>query len=100
MPTKGFLIVEPDGTWVLDRGSDFPVFSSVCTSCRHWTGQGEQWRTCAAFPDGIPDEIWTGENDHRQPYSGDQGVQFEPRAAAQVDPEERRLRRRALGLDN
>ena len=51
----------------------YGVFSSVCTFCRHL----KQGRSCAAFDD-IPAEIWTGTNDHRQPYPGDNGIQFEP----------------------
>lgn len=49
------------------------IFSPVCTWCAHYQGA----RTCAAFPDGIPPEIFLGENDHTQPYEGDHGILFE-----------------------
>lgn len=35
--------------------------------------------TCAAFPDGIPEEILEGENDHTAPVPGDHGVRFTPK---------------------
>jgi len=55
-------------------------FSPVCTFCRHVAEGGAP--TCAAFPAGIPAAIWLGENDHRQPYPGDNGIQFEARSEA------------------
>ena len=35
-------------------------------------------KRCLAFPDGIPDPIWMGENDHKKPYKGDHGIQYDP----------------------
>ncbi len=52
-----------------------PTFSSVCTFCQHWNRKSG--RTCKAFPKGVPMEIWLGENDHRTPFKGDHGIQFE-----------------------
>lgn len=39
--------------------------------------------TCDAYPQGIPDEIFTNERDHRQPIGGDNGIQFEAKAGDQ-----------------
>jgi hypothetical protein len=49
----------------------------VCWLCAHKLPTFK--RTCAAFPNGIPDEIWLGDNDHTEPYPGDMGVRFERR---------------------
>lgn len=60
-----------------DTVFDHPVYSPVCTLCRHL--KSLEYRTCTAFPDGIPYEIWDGENDHTKPYKGDNGILFEPK---------------------
>jgi hypothetical protein len=48
---------------------------SLCWLCKH----EKKGRACAAFPDGIPDEIYYGQHDHRRPYPGDNGTLFEMR---------------------
>ena len=51
------------------------IFSPVCVYCQHVTSL--MTRRCVAFPDGIPYEIWIGDNKHTKPYPGDNGIQFE-----------------------
>ncbi|WP_202912929.1 hypothetical protein [Deinococcus kurensis] len=51
------------------------VPAPMCLSCRHLMAGT---LTCAAYPDGIPEEILDSEIDHRKPYDRDNGVQFEP----------------------
>jgi hypothetical protein len=48
----------------------------VCLLCRHYHRSG--FRTCDAFPERIPDEIWVYVNPHTQPIPGDHGIHFEP----------------------
>lgn len=59
-----------------DTVAALPVYSTICTFCRNWLTDGDY--TCKAFPEKIPEEIWLGENDHRKPFEGDNGIQFEP----------------------
>ena len=46
-----------------------------CSICTHY--QGDQ--CCYAFPDGVPELLWTGEYLHREPYPGDGGIRYQPR---------------------
>ena len=39
--------------------------------------QEESTPTCDAFPDGIPNLIYTNDFDHRKPFEGDQDLQWE-----------------------
>lgn len=49
-------------------------WNSSCRTCRHHlVGQ-----RCMAFPEGIPDDIWTGRNPHTEPVDGDHGIRYEP----------------------
>lgn len=60
----------------LDGWEFHGLFKAPCVRCAHKTRTARP--VCAAFPDGIPREIWTGERDHDAPYPGDRGIRFEP----------------------
>lgn len=66
--------------YILDDSElSLPIYSEVCTFCRHLDMSGE--RKCAAFPQEIPIAIWVGENNHRTAFPGDHGIQFMPVSA-------------------
>ena len=53
--------------------------------CEHYLGtenksepfdESKEFNCCEAFPEGIPDEIAYGDNDHTKPFNGDNGIQF------------------------
>jgi hypothetical protein len=54
--------------------SDDTIVEAACIHCRYLI----TWGKCFAFPDGIPKEILDGENDHSEPFDGDNGLQFKP----------------------
>ena len=51
-----------------------------CEYCIHYTGAGR----CKAFPTSIPLSIAMGSYDHRNPWPGDNGIRFEPKAEAKI----------------
>lgn len=55
--------------------------SPVCLRCKHYRPDNNIMK-CAAFPRGIPFPILSSENDHREPFPGDHGIQFEPKEGA------------------
>lgn len=61
-----------------DRVFRVPLYSTVCSYCKHF--HVKPGRECDAFPE-IPLEIWLGKNDHKKPFAGDRGIQFEPVAS-------------------
>jgi hypothetical protein len=57
---------------VVDGETLLPVVS--CHNCRHLAPGGAL--RCAAYPDGIPLPILSGDVVHDRPLPGDHGVQF------------------------
>ena len=59
----------------------------ICLLCKHYR-QAQDWgepNTCAAFPDGIPEDIELGGFDHRKPFEGDRGFRFELKPGVEMD---------------
>jgi len=49
------------------------MMTEQCPICKHYLNLGK----CEAFPEKIPDVIFSGEFDHSKPYEGDNGIRFE-----------------------
>lgn len=66
------------------------ILTPICASCelfesRFDLGAGEEQRPfCAAFPQGIPDEIFVQGFDHRELFEGDQGIRWTFRRGARA----------------
>lgn len=58
-----------------------PLYDNACKMCRYYLMAGK----CLAFPGGIPDEVWRGENDHTKPVKGDGNIRFKPLQGAKDD---------------
>lgn len=52
------------------------LITPQCHACKHYAPGTVE---CLAFPEGIPDPLLTNSVDHRAPYPGDHGIQFEKR---------------------
>jgi hypothetical protein len=53
------------------------VLSATFVSTLALYGIDSGIHVCDVFPDGIPDEICQGDNNHTKPYPGDNGIHFE-----------------------
>ncbi len=49
-----------------------------CAFCKHLLREDITANRCSAFSGGIPVTIFLNDHDHRAPYNGDHGIQFEP----------------------
>ncbi|MDP2334861.1 MAG: cytoplasmic protein [Bacteroidota bacterium] len=59
-----------------DRNEVFRVYESICNKCKHFNIFEF---TCLAFPEGIPNEVLAGKNDHSKPFGFQMNdIVFEP----------------------
>ncbi len=57
----------------------------LCFHCVHRRFEPVRGTHCAAFPEGIPEDIRKLRADHRRPLDGDHGIQFALREGAAMD---------------
>lgn len=54
------------------------VLAPICMECQHYNRTNFEGLTCAAFPEGIPDEIIIEGNNHSEPLADqDNEIVFE-----------------------
>ncbi len=62
------------------------AMQSQCLQCVHFYGSFQkQEPSCAAFPTGIPKELWKGNFDHNNAYPGDREIRFSPVVTVEED---------------
>jgi|JI10StandDraft_1071094.scaffolds.fasta_scaffold375263_3 hypothetical protein len=62
------------------------VVPAICIYCKHFDRNPDgETLACAAFPMGVPVNILHSKRDHRLPYDGDNGVQFEVQSGKQQE---------------
>ena len=52
-----------------------------CFNCEHF--RGAEFGKCDAFPDQIPERIWSGKFQHCKLFPGDRGIRFQPKATSE-----------------
>lgn len=52
--------------------------SIACATCVWFDLNSKGKPSCDAFPDGIPGEILSGKNQHRDAVKGDNGIRWKP----------------------
>lgn len=62
---------------------------TLCAGCDHLDRTADLGaERCAAFPNGIPAEIFLEGGDHRRPFRGDNGIQYREAAWAEGHAED------------
>lgn len=50
---------------------------AICMDCKHFISMGNVKPICHAFPNGIPEDVWTGTLIHTKEIDGDNGFHYE-----------------------